>query len=172
MNRSKNYIIVSLSLFLIVLIGFCFVRPYLLKTYFKKSPPPIVMPDIPTPDGWIGNRDGNTHAVFVDATTKNPPISGQIVVDAVRMDRPLPEWINAYMKTVSFDPVQTCGTINGHLVLVTHEDVTSSLKYYIFNNDTVYTFWFGSYRDWEPPVVNIEGRKTVETMIEHFIEKL
>jgi hypothetical protein len=105
----------------------------------------VDVPDIATPDGWVGTRYKN-HFVF----TKDTGMSHgeEIVVDVEKMDRPLVAWIDAYIQHVPyvdhipFDPLQTWTMLNGHLVLVAEEKATASVTWYLFGEHAAYIFYF------------------------------
>ncbi len=128
--------------------------------------PTIYNCNIPAPAGWIANcnamggipglntvarksiPDPNNVQIF-DYVSPSQTSSAQIILDVQRMDRPLLDWINAYVVNSggnldygNFNAAQNWSLLNNHLLLSIQQRATLTTVYYLFDGDVAYQFWF------------------------------
>jgi len=203
MKLRKQYLRVILAAVVLLITAAVLIWKFFPREPLIVDDPAIANCDIPTPQGWIANCDapfGNptpedatprssladpNHIQlydFVKNQTSTAAFGGQIIVEAQRMDRPLAEWINAYIgnsaavEHIPFDPLQTWSAPSGHLLLVAESKPNFALTYYLFNKDIVYIFWFGPFARLAPGGTtydyNTDSLRVVQTMITNFAAKL
>jgi len=191
----------SIVIILVAVIAGALISKLSARESFLVDDASVTSLNIPTPAGWWGVSDftpGNTrprdswtdmnHVQLYDFTkietssATNAAFGGQIIVEAQKMDRPLVPWVQAYIYNntsldyAAFDPLQNWSILNGHLLISAEEKPDFSFTYYLFNDNTVYTFWFNPFARPAPGgqtyVYNTDGMKTVQAMITSVAAKL